>query len=79
MKRYLYITGAGSSITAGVIGIARADHFPSRYGYCMRGGSGGFPLCYSRASSILQTHREQRSRRSGRQNGLLWFRCFASW
>jgi len=44
MKRYLYITGAVLLITAGVIGIAGADYFPGRYGFCMRGGPGGFPL-----------------------------------
>lgn len=46
MKRYLYITGAVLLITAGVISIARADHFPDRYGYSMRGGPGGLPLMF---------------------------------
>lgn len=46
MKRYLYITAAVLLITAGAIGIARADHFPERYGWCMRGDPGGFPLMF---------------------------------
>ena len=57
MKRYLYITGAVLLITAGVIGIARADHFPTRYGWCSRGG---FPLVFlARKLDLTDTQRAQ--------------------
>ena len=60
MKRYLYITGAVLLITAGVIGIARADHFPTRYGWCMRGGPGGFPLAFlARKLDLTDAQRAQ--------------------
>lgn len=60
MKRYLYITGAVLLITAGVIGVARADHFPTRYGWCMRGGPGGFPLAFlARKLDLTDAQRAQ--------------------
>lgn len=45
MKRYLYLTGAVVLIVAGAVGLARAE-FPRKYGWCMRGGPGRFPLAF---------------------------------
>jgi Spy/CpxP family protein refolding chaperone len=60
MKRYLYITGAILLITAGVVGIARADHFPGRYAWCMRSGPGGFPLAFlARKLDLTEAQRAQ--------------------
>jgi len=60
MKSYLYLTGAVLLITASVIGIARAQHSPARYAWCLRGGPGGLPLSFlSRELDLSDAQRTQ--------------------